>query len=225
MKISRSSAVAFLVALGFAKAPSWDDEKVLEKVKMAPTKVEESDVPEGQEEFYRQMVEAKGNVSFAEGGTEKPAAKNGKAVKKPEAAPEAKPAKKGEKIAKDKAAPAPGEKPVKIAKDKAAVAEPAEKPAAKPAKTKSAPKKPAAPAKVVERDSYGCAKGTIAAEVNQHVSDEWLDEKEIAKLAKVTLDQARGRLYWGAEQGSFEARRLIQYRIKPGSEAKKAKKA
>lgn len=88
----------------------------------------------------------------------------------------------------------------------------------KPAKkksTKPAAAKATASAKKVERDDHGCRKGSIAAKVNAVVSGDWQTEQDIAKAAGVTLDQARGRLYYAAQENVMEHRRLVQYRFKP----------
>lgn len=72
------------------------------------------------------------------------------------------------------------------------------------------------PRPVAERDSMGSQVGTISAKVNKVMNSEWQSEQEIAETAGVTLDQARGRLYYGAEprMDIFERRRMIQYRLK-----------
>jgi hypothetical protein len=63
------------------------------------------------------------------------------------------------------------------------------------------------------RDGYGCRMGSISQKVNSVVEGEWMTEQEIADAAKVTLDQARGRLYYAAQEGLMEHRRLVQYRL------------
>ena len=78
-------------------------------------------------------------------------------------------------------------------------------------------KVPKAPVKKVERDSFGCQLGTFSAKVNAIVSKEWQDEADIVKATGLTKDQARGRLYYAAEEGIFEYRRLIQYRLAPAA--------
>jgi len=98
-------------------------------------------------------------------------------------------------------------------------AAPAKKPAAKkkeeaPAKKKVPVRKSPATNGPVPRDAFGNQVGTIAATVNAVMSDEWMSAEEIAEKAGVTLDQARGRLYWGKDQEAFEYRSLIQFRIK-----------
>lgn len=99
-------------------------------------------------------------------------------------------------------------------------AEPSKKKSSKKKTTSKAPKAPKTTksAKTVERDSYGCRKGSIAGKVNAVVSGDWQTEQDIAKSAGVTLDQARGRLYYAAQEGAgqvMEHRRLVQYRFKP----------
>ncbi len=81
----------------------------------------------------------------------------------------------------------------------------------KPTKEKPA-EKPTA--KTAEHDEYGSRVGTISSKVNAVLADEWDDEEAIAKAAGVTLDQARGRLYYAAQEGVVEVRRLVQYRLK-----------
>lgn len=205
MKVQKTVAIAFLVALGFAKAETWDDEKIIDRLKQAPEKVAEGEAPEGHEELLKGLRAAKGAVTLEDSADAKPPKDEKKSEKPPKEKPEAAPkAKKTENPPKAKdSAPKPP-------KDKSA------KPA-KPAGTK----KPTNGA--VDRDEFGCRKGSISAKVNAKVNDEWQSEAEIAKAAGVTLDQARGRLYYGAEKAVFEHRRMIQYRLVPKEPAAKEK--
>jgi len=112
---------------------------------------------------------------------------------------------------------APAEKASKVEKKKSKP-EKAEK-SAKAEKSEKSEKKKSKPESngddKVERDAYGCKVGSISAKVNKVMGNDWVTEQEVAEQAGVTLDQARGRLYFGAEEkvGLFERRRLIQYRV------------
>lgn len=186
MKIKISQAVAFLVALGFAKAATWGQEKVQDRLSQVPEKVGTADVPEGFEDLYQSIVDSKGKVEvLAEEGTADAAA--------------------GEKSAKSKkgrSRPGPTTG-ARIETEKTKEAKPK--------------KKPAPPA--AEKDAYGCRVGTISAKVNKVLSKDWMTEEELAEAAGVTLDQARGRLYYAAEQGVCEHRRLVQYRLVPAKKS------
>ena len=149
MEIQKSLAVEMLVSLGFMKAASWDDEKILKHVKMVPSKISLTRAEEvGVLDLYRRLKKA------------------------------------GEKVTLAAAAD-----PKKVAKVLGVSA--------------------------VERDRFGCVEDSISAKVNSKMSEEWQEEEGIAKECRVTLDQARGRLYSAVASGVFERRHQIQYRIKP----------
>lgn len=211
MKIQRATAVAFLVALGFSKAGQWDDEKIKAKLEAAPTKVDAGDVPDGHEEFYRALVKAEGVVEL-EGGPAKGKAKSEAAPKEP--AKDEAPKKMSKKERKAEARRNRGK----------AKSEPETEPlkADGPAKTKKNPTRKTGPGKKddgVERDAYGCRKGSISYDVNKVITNDWQTEEEIAEAAKVPLDQARGRLYYAASKGLFERERAIRYRLKKPAKA------
>ena len=176
MTIDKTQAVAFLVALGFAKAPEWDDDKLKERLDKVPTKVEEEEVPEGFEDLYKALVDSDADEPIEFGK-------------------------------------AKGKKSKKTAVKK----EP--KPAAKKADAPAKAKKESTPAKTVERDAFGSKVGTISAKINAVLGEEWDDEANLASEAGITLDQARGRLYYAQQEGLIECRRLVQYRL-----VKKSKK-
>lgn len=73
------------------------------------------------------------------------------------------------------------------------------------------------------RDAFGCIEGSISARVNAAINGEWMNEEEIARKVGLPLQKTRGRLYFAAEHGVYERRRLIQYRVKPGALSKKPK--
>lgn len=187
MKINQIAAVAFMVACGFTKAPKWDAETLAERLSKVPDKVAAEDVPEGHEEFYQKLVKAKGDIELVTDGAGEEKPKDKKSKKAPAEEPKDEKPSKKEKKSKDDADVE--EKPKK------------EKKAATPKKDD------------VERDQFGCRKGSISYNVNEQVTDEWETEAGIAEKAGVTLDQARGRLYYGAEKGEFVRERLIRYRL------------
>lgn len=89
-----------------------------------------------------------------------------------------------------------------------------EKPAKPPGKGSAPEKKPRS--RVAQPvDKFGCREGTISAKVNEVVSKSWKTDKQIAEEAGIDLRNARGRLYLATVQGLFEARRTIEYRLKP----------
>lgn len=86
-------------------------------------------------------------------------------------------------------------------------------PPAEKKKLKTKPPTPKPPKPQAPRDPLGNRIGSISAKVNAQVSSEWKDEHEIARDAKVTIDQARGRLYYGTVEKVFEMRRRVEYRL------------
>lgn len=210
MKVKQSIAVALLVSLGFSKAGEWEVEKVEARINQVPDKVKRTAVPEEHQALYDELVANKGSVKI---GDAEEAARPAKADKKskrdhlPPLEPEAKPEKKKVKAPE-------AEAPAEPAKEKKS------KKPSKADKIAKAAKAATTPSKKVERDAFGCAKGTISAKVNAVLTDEWQSEAEIAKAAKLDLDQARGRLYYAAEEEIIEYRRLIQYRLKPAGKKK-----
>jgi len=189
MKVKLADAVALLVALGFSKAANWELSKVQKHIAQVHVKIEKDHKGlAGHEELYAGLVEADGQVEVV-----------GEAA-------EAAPTEKASKADKKKSKPEKAEKSEKS--EKPAKAEKAEKAEKKKSKPETNGEK-------VERDAYGCKVGSISAKVNKVMSSDWVTEQEVAEQAGVTLDQARGRLYFGAEEGVglFERRRLIQYRV------------
>lgn len=185
-----------MVALGFEKAPNWDNDTLAQRLKLTPSRVKSKDVPEAQQGLYQELsgMDEKETVEITE-PTEavqdesdtKPAKKSAKPAK--EAAP-AKPAKKEATPAKKAAAPAAPAKPMKPA----------------PKQRRGTP---------ADKDKFGCRQGTISAKVNAAIGAGWKTDKEIAEAAGLDLAEARGRLYLGTVQGIFESKRIIQYRITP----------
>jgi hypothetical protein len=243
MKLKREIAVAFLVSLGFAAAGGWDVAKITDRLVKVPDKVKDDDVADEHKELYAELVEAEGVVEIIEGvsktaprtatgevdlneldkkglmtvieeeGFEIPGAKKMGSLEL---------IKRITKLRSNKPAAAPAKS------SKALVTE---KPAAKAKEIKEPkPAKEPKPVKAkIPRDKFGCAEGSISAAVNATLTKEWKDEVAIIEEAGVSKDQARGRLYYGAESGVFEYRRLLQYRIAPAGEvsekqAKPAKK-
>ena len=86
---------------------------------------------------------------------------------------------------------------------------------AKPPGKGSAPEKKPRSRVAQPVDKFGCREGTISAKVNEVVSKSWKTDKQIAEEAGIDLRNARGRLYLATVQGLFEARRTIEYRLKP----------
>lgn len=125
-------------------------------------------------------------------------------------------------IVNDVKAPEAAEETEPAEKPKAKKKKPAE--AAKPEKAEKpkAPAKPAKVATVVKKDAFGCREGTIAAKVNKVLGAKWKTEAEIMEEAGVTLDQARGRLYYAEVEGVIVREKLIRYRLVPKEEKKAA---
>lgn len=173
MKIDREKAVAFLTALAFPKASTWDDEKLVSRLAKVTDKVKEEEVPKGFGDLYSDLL-----------------------------------AMDGEKIE----LVAPKKPAVKKAVENVTVTKTKNKAAKVEAKLPPKKEKPA-DATSVERDEFGSKVGSISAKVNSALETDWKDEETIAEEAKVTLDQARGRLYYAQQEGVIEVRRLVQYRV------------
>lgn len=209
MKIKYAQAVALMVAVGFPKAGDWELAKLQARVNQVPSKVDRTTVPEEFLELYDNVetVQKAGNdgavivelTPTAGGATEAPAETKKSKKKKPSAL-------KGTHVDVGEDL---GEKPRKPARSQAKKS--GESKVVKAAKAMTSPDKK------VDRDVFGCAKGTISHKVNAVLSEEWQTEAEIAKAANVSLDQARGRLYYGAEEKIMEYRKLIQYRLVPAA--------
>lgn len=204
MKIDKTALVGLLVALGFTKAGTWSDEKLRERGSQIPEKVTEDDVPEGFEDLYSALAEG-GEIEFSNG------AEKGDGLE-------------GLDRSALKALIEERELPVKPSKHKkdselrkavAAALEKVEKPKAEKKKAEKPAKaeKPKAEKKEVERDAFGCRVGTISAEVNSVLANEWKSEEEIAEEAGVTLVQAQGRLYYATEKGLLVRRRRTEYKL------------
>ena len=109
MKITKHEALVFFTALGFGKAGTWSAAKLKEKLGMVPAKVLKETVPEGQEEFYKNLCEAGDDIELVveEGLSDKPD-KKAKATKP--AKKDKKPKEKQPKPAKEKKEPLAGSK-------------------------------------------------------------------------------------------------------------------
>ena len=181
MKIKKSQAVAFFLALGFGKATQWGEDKLKENLTKVPKKVTEAEVPKGFEDFYAGLVQSEGKVTLLE----EPASPQEEAAAEPKKSKKSKKERKAEKAEK------------------------------KAAKSNGKPKK-----KIPElpRDHYGCREGTISFLVNAVMDKvpkgQWMTDREVAEKAGVSLDQARGRLYYAAEEGLLEHERAVRYRLK-----------
>lgn len=190
--ITKKAFVAFLVALGFEKAGTWEDEKLVERFSQVADKIKEEDVPEAHVPLYKAIASGEAKLDLSEEETDaKPAPKkNGKP------APAAKAPVK---------APAKAEKPA--AKKPAAKAAKAEKPAKAKKVTKPAKEK-------LEKDKYGATVGSVRAKVNATLTKEWVSQEEIVKKAGCPEDQVKVCLRHGLERQFLEVRRIIEYRVK-----------
>lgn len=189
MKLTKTEAVAFMVALGFPKAPTWEDDVLASRLKATPERIKPNDVPEEMQGLYAELKGMdKDDKVILEGDKEE---------KKP--------------------APAPSKKPAPAQTKKSSKEEKEEKPAKKPAPAPAPTKKPASKRRgpPAPLDKFGCREGTICSKVNAVVGAGWKTDKEIAEAAGLKLTEARGRLYAATVQGIFESKRIIQYRLKP----------
>jgi hypothetical protein len=207
MKIDKSKAVQFLVALGFAKAPEWPNEKLIERLDKIPSKVEDSEVPEGFEELYGKLLnlstDDKIELVGGDATKEKKSASK-KPAKKP--APEDKDEDEDEEPPADVDDDDDDEEPP-ADEDEDEEEDKGEKLAGK--------KKGKRKAERLELDAFGSRIGTVSAKVNAVLTDEWKDKKAIAKAAGVSIQQAHGRLYHASQDGVIEGRRsVVQYRLK-----------
>jgi hypothetical protein len=64
------------------------------------------------------------------------------------------------------------------------------------------------------RDRFGCRRGTIGWKVNKAMSTEWQTPEEIARKARVRIDQVMGRIRIGMSQGIYEKKKIVYYRLK-----------
>jgi hypothetical protein len=222
MKVDRKQAVALMVSLEFTKASEWDDEKLKARLKMVPEKVAEDKVGDEFKSLYGKLVDAPAEEIELTGveekeedeAKEKSKTKGNKVKETPKTVPSGL-AKKVKDM--DKASlrafveehglevKFPSKAPVEKMRELVAAALKKAKPAAKPA----------TPTKKVEKDKFGCRLGTFAAKVNAVLTPTWQGEEEIAEAAKITLDQARGRLYYAAVDKVVESRRRVEYRLVP----------
>lgn len=192
MKIERTLAVAFLVALGFPKAAEWPDDKMKDRLLQVPTRVDEDKVPKDHLALYKKLsAEDPATVKLeiiGEAGEDEQAANLNKKPKAGAKKPAAKP-----------------------------VAKPKKADVAAPAKEDKLSEKPRA-----EKTQAGPRAGSIRAKVSKTLTPDWQGETEIAALAGVEDRQARLRLRRLKRDGLIEHRRLVQYRlVTPAPGAKK----
>jgi len=64
------------------------------------------------------------------------------------------------------------------------------------------------------KDRFGCRKGTIGWKVNKVLSTEWQTPEEIARKARLRVDQVMSRLHLGISQGIYEKKKIVLYRLK-----------
>lgn len=219
MKIKLSAAVAFFVAVGFAKADKWTTDVLAERLGQVGDKVKEDKVPDDQKELYKQLVEAE-DIELEDDRPKSESKEEGADVEnmdEDELREHAKSlgikgtggmsekvlrkaiekASKGRKSAVDKAIDKKGDKGSK-------------KKEAKPAKEE----KP--------RDAFGSTEDSIRGKVNATLSEEFKSDKEIAEEAGVTLRQARIRLRRLTKNGVLEKESAIQYKLAKGWKKKLA---
>jgi hypothetical protein len=198
MKINKTRAIEFLVAMGFAKAINWEDKVLISRLGQIPSKIDEEEVPEGFEDLYEQLSNSAKDEAIVFEGDKKSKKKSAKKETQKELPLEAPPKKKSAK--KKEAKPEP---PAKKEKSKPAPAK-AKKEKSKPAKEET---------KSADRDKYGSRVGTISAKVNAAITSEWKQGEEIAKELKISFTQARARLYHCNQEGIVECRRRVEYRL------------
>lgn len=208
--INKEQLIGLLKDLEFPNAADWDNEKLAKRAAQIPDKVSESDVSEKFKAVYKQLVDDGGKVDLGDG---KVVASTG-AIKSTVDVSKMDKARLSE-LLKEYKLPVIFRKDDTIEKCRKIVQNALDKKAAKPTK-EDKEKKAAAPAKPkVLRDEFGCKEGSISSKVNKVLTTEWQEEVDLAKIAGVTLDQARGRLYYAADEGEIERRKLIQYRRLP----------
>lgn len=221
MKIKLDKAVAFLLSIGFEKANEWDEAKVLGRIKQAPSKVKAEDVNDEFKSFYDALCEAGSDGIFLAGGPGKGEVdlstldKKGLQIINEEQGLGLKINSRDalEKV-RSQVANALKKKDGKPVVKEAKSAHAKTEDAAKDVPKKDGPlptSKRVVKLKAV-RDQWGCEENTISAKVNAVVKDDWQTEEEINEKCKLSLDKTRGRLYYAAERGIMEYRRLTQYR-------------
>lgn len=240
MKITKVAAVALMTALGFPKSKDWSDDKLKSRLAGVSANFTPDQVPDDQKDTFNALVNnGDAPIELTTGDTPK-AEKPTKAAKAPKAEKPA-PAESEEfdidsasrsdliKFIHEKGLDLKTKKSQSIEEVRILIKNALKtKPAKASTETtdgapgkKITPKegKPRAAARpTVPRDDLGCREGSISQKVNAAVNNEWKDEKTIAADAQLDLEKVRGRLYYAAENGIFEYRRLIQYRRKQATE-------
>jgi len=224
MKITKQTAIKFLVALGFTKAGDWADKKIVARLAQAHEKVE--DVPEGFEELMDELKAA------AEVGTEVQLEAEPEDHDEEDAPAPKKKVKPAAQVEEDEdedlSAMSKKELLVLIEEEQLDVT-PGKKATTieivqliNKARLVKSPAKTGRASRVskkdpIEKDDIGSRVGSIASKVNACLSKDWVTDREIAEKTGLKLRQVRARLYVAAEGGVVQAERLIRYRISPAT--------
>jgi hypothetical protein len=239
MKIKKIDGVGLLEALGFAKAGTWNDEKLGSRLAQIPEKISSEDVPPGFEGVYGDLVEADGAVELSDDlpdeemgvpGMDSAGTETLNAMDREEL----------EALIEEKQLNVPFRKTTgtdklrKLVRDALEQAEAASKrpePVSTAKRTKGRLKrKPQLPPdededeeerallkkgpKKIPRDPLGSRLGTIANIVNEALGTRWMTDREVAKETGLPLSQVRGRLYYAASRGKLEYRKQIKFRVR-----------
>lgn len=187
MKVDRMMAVAFLVSLGLESAGEFDDAKLVDRLRLAPDKIDEDKVDSKFKALYNGLdkLGADDDIQLSGGSKKDRVSKVDKAL---------------DKAAKKAKGAVVESKPAKAKKVKA-VKEP------KPAK----PAKPVKPA--VEKDAFGFRKTSIRAKILAALSGSPKDLEAIAKEAGVKEKAAKSLLGWAQRQGFAASERTVSYTL------------
>jgi hypothetical protein len=188
MKLKKTEAVAFLVAMDFPKATTLSTKDLEFRIKQVPEKIAVEDVPKDQKDLYDKLVAAKGEIEITDDAKEEPAGRKSKVDK-----------------AVDKAA----------AEKKKADAKEEKKPKAKADKKDKPARKEKKPRADIEKDEYGSVVGSDRSKINAAFPKEWASIEDIADKAGVDIKKTKSRLRRARRQGHLEVRKIVEYRIKP----------
>ncbi len=212
MKISRTSAIAIFVALGFKTADKWDDDRFNKRLSQMADNVDDDAIKGIEDEGTRKELkgilkalensetveieaEAKKKPAAESDETETPKAKTKAPAEDDETETPAPKKKDAGKVAEEK---------VKSSTKKTEDADEPEAPKKKKVVAKSTKEEPA-------KDKYGNREGSQAANINAQLAKKWTPVADVAKAT--TLSEARVRSHFKY----LEGRKLAEYDAEKGA--------
>lgn len=202
MTITRVSAIAIFVALGFKTADKWDTDRINKRLSQIADQVDDDAVKGVEDDDTRKSLQSVLKALGAGETVELEAEKKAKTEDEPEK-PKAKKA-KAEPAAEEGDEP---EKPKSKAKAEPEGDDEDDKPKAKAKAEKSEKKAKAEPAK----DKFGNREGSQAANINAALAKKWTTVAEVAKATK--LSEARVRSHFKY----LEGKKIAEYDAEKGA--------